>query len=204
METKLRVRRAGLDEAENVARVLAAASVDEVVLAWVMDGHPEIAEQYRAQYAPELVGQALRDDEVWVAGEGDDIWAVSLWQTVTSLDRAQEEAARARELYSTAPLPPFRRLSAVTAAIADRHPTEFPHRYLQLIVTLPQHRGQGAGHAIVSDRVKAAADAGQPAYLEASTERSARLYQRCGFARIGDPIPLPENGPTLLPMWFRG
>ncbi|NNH72358.1 GNAT family N-acetyltransferase [Nocardia uniformis] len=205
MDTQVVVRRAGLDELDAVARVFAAASVDEVVYSWVMEGHPELVEQSGTTYATELVEKTMRDDEVWVAGTGDDIWAVSLWQTnVTSLDRCRREAAEMAELYASTPIQPFRRLTALTGMLVEHHPAEFPHRYLHVIVTLPEHRGKGAGAAIVTDRVKAAADAGVPAYLEASTERSSRLYARCGFALEGEPLVLPENGPTLRPMWFRG
>lgn len=204
MQTQLTVRRAESAEAETVARVFAEASADEAVSAWVLDGHPDIAERFRTEYVPEVVARALRDDEIWVAGAADDIVSVSLWQTVPDLDRIRQEAEESRHLFDSTPLPPFRRMAAVTAAIAERHPTRFPHRYLQAIVTLPRHRGSGAGGAIIEARVKAAASDGLPAYLEASTERSARLYARHGFAHHGNPIPLPENGPTLYPMWFSG
>ncbi|WP_194818652.1 GNAT family N-acetyltransferase [Nocardia sp. XZ_19_385] len=204
MTTPVRVHRAELDELDTVARVLAEASVDEEVLSWIMKDHPEVAEQYRTQHAPGMVEKAMREDEVWVAGDGTDIWAVSLWQTVRDRDRLEREAAEMRAVYEQVPLPPFRRLRALTALLEQTHPAEVPHRYLQLIVTLPQHRGKGAGAAIVTDRAKAASDAGLPAYLEASTERSSRLYARCGFVIEGDLIPLPEDGPILRPMWFRG
>ncbi|WP_228810161.1 GNAT family N-acetyltransferase [Nocardia otitidiscaviarum] len=204
MVTTPTVRRAGLDELDGVAAVFAEATADEVVFSWIMAGHPEISRQFRAQYAPEMIERTMREDEVWVAGAGDDIWAVSLWQTVTGRERVQREAEQMRELYEQAPLPPFRRLRALSGLLEQSHPTEFPHRYLQVIVTLPQHRGKGAGAAIVTERAKAASEAGVPAYLEASTERSSRLYARCGFVLEGDLIELPENGPTLRPMWFRG
>ncbi|MBF6175538.1 GNAT family N-acetyltransferase [Nocardia blacklockiae] len=202
MQTQLTVRRAEPAEADVVARVFAEASADEAVSAWVLDGSPDIAEQFRTHYAPELITRALRDDEVWVAGPADDIRVVSLWQTVTDLDRARHEADEARHLFETTPLPPFRRMAAVTAAIARHHPTVFPHRYLQAIATLPRHRGTGAGSAVVAHGVRSATASAFPAYLEASTERSARLYARHGFHHTGDPIHLPENGPTLYPMWF--
>ncbi|GAB2657576.1 GNAT family N-acetyltransferase [Nocardia goodfellowii] len=204
MSTQVRIHRAELDELDVVARVMAEASVDEEVLSWVMKDHPDIAEQYRNQHARGMVEAAMREDEVWVAGDGTDIWAVSLWQTVHDRDRLEREAAEMRERYEQIPLPPFRRLRALMGILKQTHPNEFPHRYLQLIVTLPEHRGKGAGAAIVTERAKAAADAGLPAYLEASTERSSRLYARCGFVIEGDLIPLPEDGPVLRPMWFRG
>ncbi|MBL1078254.1 GNAT family N-acetyltransferase [Nocardia sp. 2] len=203
MGTQLVVRRAELSEAAEVARVFTLAGADEVVTNWVMEGDDEIAEQYKAQYIPELIDKALREDEIWLAGTESEIWAVSLWQQVSSLDRATAEAAQLRELAEQFPdSRPFRRMATVTAATAAHHPTEFPHRYLHVIVTLPEHRGKGAGAAIITDRMKA--EPSLPAYLEASTERSARLYERCGFAHTGTPIALPDGGPTLRPMWFRG
>ncbi|WP_051499154.1 GNAT family N-acetyltransferase [Nocardia sp. BMG51109] len=204
MGSEVSVRRAEPAEARTVAQVFAAAAADEAVSAWVMDGHPDVAESFREQYMPDMIARALSEDEIWVAGAGDDIWTVSVWQTVTSPDRARQEAQQSRELFDAMPRRPFRRMAAVTAAIAEHHPQRFPHRYLQAIVTLPGHRGSGAGGALLADRIRAATEAGVPAYLEASTERSARLYARHGFERTGDPIPLPENGPILIPMWFPG
>lgn len=204
MQNQPQVRRAELAEAEAVTRVFARAAVDEVVTAWIMDGHPEVAEQFRTEHAPKMIERALTEDEVWVAGTGDDIWAVSLWQTLTSPDRAAAEAAQTAELAKALPLQPIRRMAALTAILTETHPHDYPYRYLQMIVTLPEYRGKGAGYAIVSERAKAATADGLPAYLEASTERSARLYQRCGFEISGNLIPLPEGGPTLRPMWFRG
>ncbi|QLY30521.1 GNAT family N-acetyltransferase [Nocardia huaxiensis] len=203
MDTQLLVRRAESSEADEVARVFALAGADEVVTSWVMEDAGDIAEQYRDKYVPELIEKALREDEVWLAGTESEIWAVSLWQQVSSLDRAHREAAELRALAGQFPaVRPFQRIATVTEAVTAAHPIEFPHRYLHVIVTLPEHRGKGAGAAIITDRIKA--EPSLPAYLEASTERSARLYERCGFAHTGTPIVLPDNGPTLRPMWFQG
>lgn len=204
MKIDMTVRRAKAADAERVTEVFAAATADEAVLTWVMKDHPDIAQRWRTEHVPELIRHALHEDEVWVAAVGDDIRAVSLWRTVTDSEQGEQEVSWARKLFEHKPVPPFRRLAAVTAALAARHPEEFPHRYLQSIATLPRHRGSGAGGAILTHRLAAAVRAGVPVYLEASTERSAALYERCGFVRVGEPIPLPEDGPTMLPMWFRG
>ncbi|MCM6773416.1 GNAT family N-acetyltransferase [Nocardia sp. CDC159] len=204
MTTKPWVRRAEPSEAEEVARAFAAASVDEVVTAWILADQPDFAAAYREEYVPEMIATALRDDEVWIAGADDEIWTISVWQKVVGPDRLAADLQRARALFDSAPVQPARRLLALTNVMAETHPAEFPHSYLQVIVTLPQHRGAGGGAAIVTERAKAAADAGRPAYLEASTERSARLYARCGFTHTGALIHLPEGGPILRPMWCRG
>ncbi|GGN94494.1 GNAT family N-acetyltransferase [Nocardia rhizosphaerihabitans] len=202
---KPHVRQAGPDELAAVTDAFVAASLDEVVSAWIRAGDPVVDEAYRTIFGPQFVAKAMAADEVWVAGDGEDIWAVSLWQTVTSADRLAAEAAEANELLAAAPeVVSFQRMAAVSSLVAAAHPREFPHRYLHVIVTVPEHRGKGAGGAILADRLAAFADAGETAFLEASTQRSSRLYARNGFAHEGEAIELPDDGPTLLPMWFRG
>lgn len=41
---------------------------------------------------------------------------------------------------------------------------------------------------------------GLPAYLEASSARSRRLYERLGFHFLGRAVALPD-GPPMYPMW---
>lgn len=175
---------------------------DEEVTSWVMAGESDAS--FRDAQVPMIIDSGLKQDEVWVAGSGGEIWAVSIWQQVTSVDRFRADADQARELQRQHPgYAPFRRLAAVTAYLAEEHPREFPHLYLQVMVTVPERRGQGAGRALLDARLARLESEATPAFLEASTERAARLYARCGFRREGRPHPLPEGGPTLIPMWFR-
>ncbi|MGY2027545.1 GNAT family N-acetyltransferase [Nocardia gipuzkoensis] len=199
---EITTRQAGAEDRDALIEAFGIASADEVVTAWVLEGQPEGG--LRTAFVPGLVDRALRDDEIWVAGEGAEIWSMSIWQHVTSVERFAAEAAETRTMAQQAPdVRVLQRLRIVTDLLAREHPREFPHRYLQVIVTVPEHRGKGAGAVILADRLKAASEAGVPAFLEASTERSARLYRRCGFAATGTTHTLPENGPTLIPMWFR-
>ncbi|MGY2008080.1 GNAT family N-acetyltransferase [Nocardia gipuzkoensis] len=199
---EITTRQAGAEDRDALIEAFGIASADEVVTAWVLEGQPEGG--LRTAFVPGLVDRALRDDEIWVAGAGAEIWSMSIWQHVTSVERFAAEAAETRTMAQQAPgVRVLQRLRIVTDLLAREHPREFPHRYLQVIVTMPEHRGKGAGAAILADRLKAASEAGVPAFLEASTERSARLYRRCGFAATGTTHTLPENGPSLIPMWFR-
>ena len=203
MQTALTVRRADADIRDEVLAAYAAASMDEAVAAWILEGfHPDM---YVAGFVPAIIERALNDDEVWIAGTEDEIWAVSLWQHVASAARFEAAAAAAAERAAAMPdLGPMRRAAAASDLLAREHPREFPHRYFQMIVTAPEHRGKGAGGALISQRLKAASDDGIPVFLEATTARAARLYSRLGFVSDGTAHPLPEDGPTLLPMWFRG
>ncbi|MGY2122523.1 GNAT family N-acetyltransferase [Nocardia gipuzkoensis] len=199
---EITTRQAGAEDRDALIEAFGIASADEVVTEWVLEGQPEGG--LRTAFVPGLVDRALRDDEIWVAGAGAEIWSMSIWQHVTSVERFAAEAAETRTMAQQAPgVRVLQRLRIVTDLLAREHPREFPHRYLQVIVTMPEHRGKGAGAAILADRLKAASEAGVPAFLEASTERSARLYRRCGFAATGTTHTLPENGPSLIPMWFR-
>ncbi|MGW4718033.1 GNAT family N-acetyltransferase [Nocardia sp. NPDC004260] len=199
---EITARQARVQDRDALIEAFGIASADEVVTAWVLEGQPDTG--FRTSFVPGLVDRALRDDEIWVAGAGEEIWSMSIWQHVTSVERFADEAAEARTMLEQAPdLRVAQRLVIVTDLLAREHPREFPHRYLQMIVTVPEHRGKGAGAAILADRLKAASEADVPAFLEASTERSARLYSRCGFAPTGTTHTLPQNGPTLIPMWFR-
>ncbi|MBF6496497.1 GNAT family N-acetyltransferase [Nocardia cyriacigeorgica] len=201
MGDTLTVRRASEADRDAVVDAFGKCS-DEAVTAWVLEGHS--IEPFIDQHVPMIIDRGLKEDEIWIAGAGDDIWAVSIWQYVTSPERFVADAEEARAMREQAPdLSVARRLEAVTSLLAAEHPREFPHQYLQVIVTVPEHRGKGAGAAILGDRLKVYTEQQVPAFLEASTERSSRLYARCGFEATGKTHPLPENGPTLIPMWFR-
>ncbi|MGQ4600570.1 GNAT family N-acetyltransferase [Nocardia sp. R6R-6] len=199
---EITARRADAGDRDALIDAFVAASGDEVVTAWVLEGQPDASA--RTAFVPQLVDRALRDDEIWVAGPDSEVWSVSIWQHVTSIQRFAEESAEAKAMAEQTPgVRVLERVAIVTDLLAREHPREFPHHYLQVIVTVPEHRGKGAGAAILTDRLTAASAASVPAFLEASTERSARLYARSGFARTATTHTLPENGPTLIPMWFR-
>lgn len=201
MGTELTVRRAGPADREPLIAALRAATPDEAVTEWILRGHP--VEQFLEAWAPEIADRGLHQDEIWVAGAGTEIWTVSVWQHMTSPEPLLAQAATAREQAERAPeVRPLHRAAYVAGLVARVHPPTFPHSYLELIVTVPRYRGRGAGAAVLATRTRELAAAGLPAYLEASTERSARLYTRQGFVRTGETHTLPEDGPTLVPMWF--
>lgn len=64
-------------------------------------------------------------------------------------------------------------------------PTE-PHWYLADLAVSPAARGLGVGSALLDYRLAAVDAAGLPAFLEATTHGSARLYERKGFEHRGE------------------
>ena len=84
------------------------------------------------------------------------------------------------------------------AAMDAVHPHE-AHYYLPYVGVVPEHQGRGLGVALLEPMLERADREGVPAYLEASTEASRRLYLRLGFEDCAD-LRLPD-GPRMWPMW---
>lgn len=95
---------------------------------------------------------------------------------------------------------PRHRQGAVLAAFDEmgRHLPDRSFWYLQMMGTLPGHRGRGHGAALIAPVLAECDRTGTPACLEASTPRSRALYARLGF-RPTAVIPLP-GGPEITTM----
>jgi GNAT superfamily N-acetyltransferase len=64
-----------------------------------------------------------------------------------------------------------------------RKPRE-PHYYVRDIGVHPDMQGKGLGGALLRPTLERCDREGLPAYIEASSERSAALYERLGFRHI--------------------
>ncbi|MFC8045779.1 GNAT family N-acetyltransferase [Nocardia sp. NPDC057353] len=196
------VHRAGPDEVPEVAAAYLRAGADEAVAVWVAGAEEAAVAELRRAHTPAVIAAAIRDDEVWIARADGAIRAVAVWQRMADGSRYRAEADELRSLAAAHPeVGAWQRLALAVGRVATAHPREYPHRYLHSIATVPEHRGTGAGTALLGAGLDRLAATGESAFLAASTERSARLYARLGFAPHGAPLPLP-GGPTLLPMWF--
>lgn len=82
----------------------------------------------------------------------------------------------------------------------DRARPAEPHWYLAAIGTHPDGRGRGVGSALLAHRLATIDRVDAPAYLEASTPRSAALYARFGFVATGTDTAFPE-GMQPVSMW---
>lgn len=86
----------------------------------------------------------------------------------------------------------------VKHAMEKRHLRE-PHFYVRTVGVRTARQGQGVGSALMQPTLERADSAGLPTYIEASSERSAALYERLGFVHM-DVLELPEGGPPLWRM----
>jgi GNAT superfamily N-acetyltransferase len=94
------------------------------------------------------------------------------------------------------------RFEAFDAALEARHPVALPHQHLAILAVRPGRQGHGIGTTLLTARHATLDAEGIPAFLEASSPDSRRLYLRHGYADYGPRIDLPD-GPTLYPMWRR-
>lgn len=78
------------------------------------------------------------------------------------------------------------------------HQPKYPHWYLSLLATHPEHRRQGLGTTLLQPILSQCDTEGIPAYLEATSEISVAFYKHIGFVVVQE-IKLPF-GPTLWPM----
>lgn len=92
------------------------------------------------------------------------------------------------------------RFQDLDEAFDKHHPAE-PHHHLALLAVEPTRQRRGVGTALLECCHTRLDRAGMPAYLEASSAHSRRLYARHGYTDNGEPIDLPHNGPRLWPMW---
>jgi GNAT superfamily N-acetyltransferase len=183
-----------------LAEVLAAAFHDDPVWAWLLPDRDRRPEQLRRFFVLELRMAGLARGTVQTT---DGLAGASL-----SLPPGQWHEPWPSQLRN---LPAYlrafgSRLPVATwllARVESRHPRQ-PHHYFAYIGVAPDLQGRGIGSALMQPTLALCDQAGLPAYLEASTARSAALYQRLGFEQTetlhyggSEPLRLMLRPPVL-------
>ena len=178
-----------------LAGVLADAFINDPVYTWMLPGRLLLKPRLRALVTAEMEWCGLHQGTVWTTLDYDGAVVelpASAWEMPTSMTGKQ--ALTWLRAFGT-------RLSLaarVQRAMEARHPPE-PHFYLRIVGVRPARQGHGIGSALMQATLQRADSAGLSAYIEASTQRSAALYERLGFVHMGA-FELPEGGPPIWPM----
>ncbi|MEU6401274.1 GNAT family N-acetyltransferase [Streptomyces sp. NPDC046985] len=200
------IRTAGETDRALVVRLLDEAFQNDPVSRWVFPG-----EEYRRATHRRLMA-AFTDvvlDEGWI-DVTEDGSACALWLSIPAdgeaagdggadgadESRETDEAVRMREAVD----PANSRVEESTRLMAESHPADRAHAYLWMIGVRPERQGEGLGSALIEHVLARCDQEGLPAYLEASSARSIRLYKRLGFAAADRTLNLPD-GPQMWPMW---
>ena len=197
MVTALRpieARTAATDAVPTVAAALADAFINDPVYTWMLPRTLRLKPRLRTMFAAEMAQYVLPN--------GGTVWTTSDYDgAVCELPPGSVGDAEVHDGKGGAQL-----AAGVRHAIAARGksaardggatPME-PHFYLRIVGVRTALQGKGVGSALMQPTLERADSAGLPAYIEASTERSAALYERLGFVHI-DVLELPDGGP---PVW---
>ena len=179
-----------------MAAALADAFSKDLVFTFLRPGRLRQRARLRAMLAVEM--------EQYVLANGGTVWTTSgfdgavaelppgAWEMPKSA--TGKEALRWMWAFRTR-LP---RAMRVQRAMAERHLRE-PHFYVRTVGVRTALQGQGVGSALMQPTLARADSAALPTYIEASSERSAALYERLGFLHMGV-FELPEGGPPVWPM----
>lgn len=189
------VQPATANDVAQLSDVLADAFIKDPVLSWMLPGRLRLKTRLRTMFAAEMEQYVLRNGgTVWTTSGYDGAAAVlppGAWEFPRSV--TGKEALKWVRAFGTRSLLAGR----VQRLMEDRHPREH-HFYVRSIGVRTALQGQGLGAALMRPTLEKADSAGLPTYLEASSKRSAALYERLGFVHVGM-LELP-GGPPLWPM----
>jgi GNAT superfamily N-acetyltransferase len=190
------LRLATARDVSRLAGVLADAFMNDPVYTWLLPGSRRLTPRLRAMFTAEMGQYVLPNGGTVCTTSGYDGAVIELppgaWEMPKSF--TGKEALRWVRAFGTR-LPLAMR---VQRAMEERHLRE-PHFYVRTIGVRTALQGRGVGSALMQPTLQSADSAGLPTYIEASSERSAALYERLGFVHMGV-LELPDGGPPVWPM----
>jgi GNAT superfamily N-acetyltransferase len=180
--TGIGARLATGDELDPLAQTLAAAFNDDPVFGWLLPDERLRPVRLHRFFTLSLRHMGFGRGTVWTCAEraGSAVcMPPGTWQLPPHVAFAQGPAfwrAFGRRL----PI-----ATAFQAKMELRHERR-PHWYVLAVGVRPERQGQGLGSALLAPTLERCDREGALAYLEASSERSAALYERLGFEHVGE------------------
>jgi GNAT superfamily N-acetyltransferase len=183
------LRLAAAEDVHRLKTVLAKAFFEDPILGWLIPNDTVRLARLRRFFAIELRHLALPRGRVWttrdLAGAALSLppgaWRVPLRVTL---------------LEGTAFGIHLSRAARVGAAMEWHHLRE-RHYYVRDVGVHPDMQGRGLGSALLRPTLDRCDREGLPAYLEASSERNAALYERLGF-QLTDELCVGGSPPLRL------
>lgn len=185
------VREAEVAELAQVSATLADALAADPIYGWLLPGERRLR-RLRRLFAVELEYYVFPSGRVFTT---DDFRGANLelppggWEMAVPLSGAVSLLrVFGRRLSRASRLQKF----------FERNHLQEPHYYVRALGVATRYQGRGLGTALLRRTLDRCDQEGVPAYLEASTERSAALYERLGFVHLGE-LRVPD-GPRFWPM----
>jgi ribosomal protein S18 acetylase RimI-like enzyme len=172
------VRAGRVEERERTLVTIVDAFATDPVVRWFFPDYATYPERAATLFGY-LFDVRLPVGGVWVTEGGE---AAALWTPPGDLPEWAD--AGWDEAVSHLQPDEAERLARWDAAVARHHPAG-DHWYLGVLATAPEHQGNGHGPNVAGPGLKAANEAGLPAFLETGVESNVRLYERLGFVVTG-------------------
>lgn len=191
-------RRATAEDAENLSHLFASAFMSDPVMNWIAREDSGRLSGLQHFFYWLLRTRGIPFGEVWMS---PDASAAAVWLPPDAPASPGGVIEQLRLLPLFIRLCGWKRLargSSMADAMEKHHPHP-PHFYLAFIAVAPPQQGMGLGSVLMETTIKAIDKTGQPAYLENSNPKNARLYERCGF--VARESISPKGAPPLIPMW---
>lgn len=177
-----------------IGAALAAAFQDDPVLAWVVPDATSRRQRLPALFAA-FAEAYLPHQETYIVADGA---GAALWDPPESEPPSGDEAEAFAGRLETVLGEDAARALELETILAEQHP-QSPCFYLQFLGVAPERQGSGLGSRLLTTVLRRCDELGTPAYLDASSERNRRLYERHDFRTVAE-ITLPQ-GPPIWPMW---
>jgi GNAT superfamily N-acetyltransferase len=175
-------REASLSDTRRLSTALAAAFEEDPVFSWLLPKENRRFARLVRFFELELRHVVLPAGRVWTAAQGIGAsleLPPGAWRMPLGAQVAHGPA------FVRALGPHLPRAMAMLTVIERRHVRE-PHYYIPYVGVAPDAQGQGLGTALLRPTLERCDHEGLPAYLEATSERNAALYERLGFRPRGE------------------
>ncbi|MET8144918.1 GNAT family N-acetyltransferase [Sphaerisporangium sp. NPDC005288] len=182
-----------LTDAARAGEIIAGTFSGDAISRWLIPSPPDrlpIQRRFFTMHAE----HALAHGRIYGVHESGELAGVAVWFTAPFPDIPGQDEAIASFAGEHAG-----RFGVLGELMDKLHPHE-PHHYLAFIALVPGRTGRGLGSLLLREHHRLLDAEGMPAYLEASSEASRRLYLRHGYADLPEPLRLPD-GPLMYPMW---
>jgi GNAT superfamily N-acetyltransferase len=182
-----------MTDAAAVAEIIAGTFSRDAITRWLIPtAHERLPIQRR--FFTMQVAHALDYGDVYGIHESGELAGVAVWFAAPYPEIPGEEEELASFAGEHAA-----RYSVLGRLMGALQPSE-PHHYLAFIVLKPERTGRGLGSLLLDEHHRRLDAKGIPAYLEASSEASRRLYLRHGYVDMPELLRIPD-GPVMYPMW---
>jgi GNAT superfamily N-acetyltransferase len=184
------IRTATASDARRLGGALAEAFYADPILCWLMPDDASRLKRLRRFFAIALRQVVLPRGRVWSTAQ---LTGAALTLPPGRWRVPPRATLNMGAMFGTR----LTRAARLLAAMEWQHPREL-HYYFANVGVSPGLQGQGIGSALMRPTLERCDAEGLPAYLEASSERNAVLYERLGFRVLRE---LQVAGsPPLRPM----